>query len=90
MGRYNEIWPNGSGKDLEGKESSFSSDKPVGQGSVYHEDTPTFESLAAGNAGRGVQGVRSYSVGLKEYDRNKKSGKDAGEVGKKWKDTFDK
>ena len=35
-------------------------DLPAGN-SRYSEDTPTFESLQAGNAGRGIQGVAGYS-----------------------------
>lgn len=41
------------------------------KGRSYSEHTPTFESLQSGNAGRGVQGIKHYSVGAQEYDRKK-------------------
>ena len=73
-------------------------DKPVeGGGSTYRENTPSFESLQAKNAGQGIRGVKPFKSGQEEYSVNTKkpeeksrAGKDAGELGKKWQDTFDK
>ena len=47
-----------------------SRDMPSG-GSRYSEDTPSFESLVAKNAGRGTQGLKEFVVGNKEYSRPK-------------------
>ena len=70
MGRYYKL-------DKKGKTSNLdvgSYEMPEG-GSQYKENTPSFESLHAGNAGRGVQGMPNYKVGAQEYDRNKKPDK---------------
>ena len=67
MGRYYKLNKEGKTSDLD--VGSF--EMPEG-GSRYREDTPSFESLYAGNAGRGVQGQRGLTVGEQEYDRNKK------------------
>ena len=54
--------------DKNGKEMLFRSDKPEPKGgSRYHEDTPTFESVVAGNAGQGIRGDKSYKNGQEEY-----------------------
>jgi hypothetical protein len=67
MGRYYKLNEDDKTSDID--LGSF--EMPEG-GSRYREDTPSFESLYAGNAGRGVQGQRGLTVGLQEYDRNKK------------------
>ena len=67
MGRYKKLDKEGKTSDLD--VGSF--EMPEG-GSRYSENTPSFESLYAGNAGRGVQGQRGLTVGEQEYDRNKK------------------
>ena len=59
------------------------SDKPPAGGSRYSEDTPSFESLKAGNAGRGIQGISVYSnsgseSSRKQYEHEKASGADVG------------
>lgn len=54
--------------DKDGKERVFSSDKPEPKGgSRYYENTPSFESLAAGNAGQGIRGDKIYVRGQEEY-----------------------
>lgn len=42
---------------------SQESSTPEFKGQKYQQDTPTFESLHSGNAGRGVQGVQGFSAG---------------------------
>ncbi len=44
-------------------------------GKSYSEYTPSFESLAAGNAGQGIRGVKVYSKGQEEYSLPKPNSK---------------
>jgi len=55
---YREIGPDGKVPPY-----AYPSSTPETKGSQYQENTPTFESLHSGNAGRGIMGVPGMSRG---------------------------
>lgn len=62
---------------------SAESTAPEFKGQTYRQDTPTFESLHSGNAGRGVQGVSNMSAG-KVPNANSTESDGRPSMSKKW------
>jgi len=62
---YRELGPDGKVPSY-----AYPSPTPETKGSQYQENTPTFESLQSGNAGRGVMGVQGFSRGKVEAHAN--------------------
>lgn len=88
MGKYYQTTNDGKGgKRIVAGSGSDTPDKPSQR---YREDTPSFESTAGGNAGRGTQGMKEFSVGNQEYGRNSVPNKNGSEssgrptMSKKW------
>lgn len=55
-----------------GRYSRGASNKPMEGANRFVQDTPTFESLAT-KGGQGTRGDKTFAIGAKEYERNKKT-----------------
>jgi hypothetical protein len=55
-----------------GRYSRGASNKPMEGFNRFVQDTPTFESLVT-KGGQGTRGDKTFAIGAKEYERNKKT-----------------